>query len=707
MVQPFVISPRIISHLGEDLIRNESIALLELVKNSYDACATQCMVSFLQNEEGVVDAIVVKDNGKGMDLEIIQNVWMVIGTANKQGISEPNEMGRYPLGEKGIGRLGVHKLGSVIRLVTKKHGAAEIEVNIDWSLLSKAKEMEDFMVSIEEHETPKEFEYDDAGTLIEIRGLKCEWSRRKLRSVYRDLTSLNSPFSNKNESFKVDVLSNNESLFGGLPNINEILGAGMYVAHCEMKGTQITDFSYEYKPWRTLSKIEHGRMVGLADLPAEDIILRGIRDKVGQSNPQFPAIDLDAVNVGPVSFDIIIFERDSSVAGLMEVEKTSVAEYLKENGGVRVYRDNVRVYDYGERDNDWLGIDIQRIKRMGGNISNNLIVGAVQLNRNLSHGLREKTNREGFIEDDAYLAFMDAVNYCLSLIVRLRNEDKSTLTNLYRKHKVVEPVLSDLNDAIQIVKNKIQDEETKSDLLLLLDQVNNQYKEVKDVLIKSANAGLNLGIVIHEIEKQISALKGSAERGDKEMTEAIARRLEDIIHSYGIILKNSSIRNESLNDVVREGLRYYEFRFQDHGIQLQVVCDSDDLTGYLSKSQAISAMLNLLDNSIFWLSMARKQNVMIGVYVTDQYEGYNCIVICDNGPGFNISADAAVKPFISGKPFNYGMGLGLHVVNETMCQLNGKLNILNANEINLPASFLANGLNKAIVALCFPIATKN
>ena len=112
----FRITPRVIAHLGESLIKNESIALLELVKNSYDANATKCDVIF-EETQGKISRIIISDNGSGMNADIIRNVWLVIGTDNKKKIIEQGTEGRYPLGEKGIGRLGVHKLGNKITLI--------------------------------------------------------------------------------------------------------------------------------------------------------------------------------------------------------------------------------------------------------------------------------------------------------------------------------------------------------------------------------------------------------------------------------------------------------------------------------------------------------------------------------------------------------------------------------------------------------------
>lgn len=701
MNQPFVISPRIIAHLGEELIRNESIAILELVKNSYDACALTCHVDFHQGLFTGIDKIVIEDDGKGMSIDTIRNVWLVIGTDNKQGINTPNEAGRYPLGEKGIGRLGVHKLGQKVRMLTRAKGHDEVEVLLDWRDLYQADTIDDFKVVIKENPVPAHFK-DSTGTRIEITSLKNEWTRRRLREVYRSLSSLNSPFANNNDSFRAIVTSNDESLFQGLPNLCEILDAGMYVGHCKMEGDRLVDFRYEFRPWKSLDKMNKGRIVTHDGLKQEDLTLKSIAEKRNRQSVEYLPINLNQYNIGPVELDIIIYERDSSVLNYMEIEKTTVSDYLRENGGVRVYRDNMRVYDYGERDNDWLGIDIQRIRRFGGNISNNLIIGAVQLKRSESHGLREKTNREGFIEDDAYQAFNSAVNYALSLIVRHRNDDREKLMTLYKKHKAVEPVLSDLQDAIQIVETTMPSGNEKENLLNILNRVDGQYRNVKEVLIKSANAGLNLGSVVHEVEKQVSALIGCAERNESERIKEISQRLENIIRRYSVILRKTDIIKVSLAQIVSKAVDYYEFRFLDHDINVSDIYMFTSLSAYLSEAEAISAIINIFDNSIFWLGYARTTPANIDVFITDQIEGYNSIVIGDNGPGFNISADAAVKPFVSGKPFNYGMGLGLHVVNETMNELHGKLLILDRNEIVLPDYMEKNKTYSALVALCFP-----
>jgi len=692
----FSISPRILSHLGEDLIKNESIALFELIKNSYDACAKHCIVDF-NFQNGKLKSLTIEDDGFGMSKDIIETVWLVVGTDNKKKNLEPNQCGRIPLGEKGIGRLSIHKLGNKITIISKAKESNEIELSIDWSKLYTAKDINDFPIDLIENSQSKTF-LNSTGTKIIIENLKTDWDRRQLREVHRNITSLNSPFSEGNDAFSV-LATSNTSVFEGLPDFEDIKSNALYFGHCKMRGGEIVEFKYDFKPWNSLDRVDSGRKVELKDLLEEDRLIK----KWNSETRKFEDIDLDESEVGTIEFDIVIFDTDAQIFSYVNTEKKALKDYLRENGGVRVYRDGVRVYNYGERDNDWLGIDLKRVHRVGGNVSNNIVIGSVKIKRDSSTGLIEKTNREGFIENEHYFDFVEAVNYALSLIVRERNIDKALLTTLYKKHRSVEPVLSDLNEVMALVDERVDDKEIKDEILKYLYRVNDQYKEVKEVLIKSANAGLNLGIVIHELDKLIAELTGCIERNEKDKAVRISLSLEKIIRGYSAMLKKSDIRLHSLSEIVSIALDNYEFRFLDHSINIISNWKNSNLEAYLAKAESISVVTNLLDNAIFWLSYARKSDRYISVFITDQIKGYNSIVVSDNGPGFSLPLDVAVEPFQTGKPHNIGSGLGLHVAKEMMTAMKGKLLLISdENEIDFPKPVKDNRVNKAIVVLCFP-----
>lgn len=692
----FSISPRVLAHLGEDLIKNESIALFELIKNSYDACSSKCIIDFLFLNDELI-SLTIEDDGFGMNQDLIQDVWLIVGTDNKKKDLSPNSCGRIPLGEKGIGRLGIHKLGNRINLISKTIEDREVEVNIDWNTLHNANSIEDFQIDVKEYEKPTTFT-NSSGTKITITDLKTRWDRRQLREVYRNITSLNSPFSGNNDSFRV-VVNSNTNVFEGLPDFNDIKDSALYFGHCKMVADSIVEFDYKFKPWESLKKVDTGRNVALGDLIEEDKFIK----KYNYDTRKFEDINLNDSKIGSIELDIIIFDTDAQIFSYVNSERASLKNYLKENGGVRVYRDGVRVYNYGERDNDWLGIDLKRVQRVGGNVSNNIIIGSVKIERSQSLGLVEKTNREGFIENEAYFDFVEAVNYALSLIVRERNVDKSLLTTLYKKHKSIEPVLSDLNEVVNIVNEKVPEIGVRDEILKYLYRINDQYTEVKDILIKSANAGLNLSIVIHELDKLIAELSGCIDRNEKDKAVRISLSLEKIIKGYSAMLKKSDIKLVPLNRVVEIAMDNYEFRFLDHDINVITNLKSNHFEAYLAESEAISILTNLLDNSIFWLKYSRKNDRRISMFITDQIEGYCSIIISDNGPGFNLPIDVAIKPFQTGKPHNLGSGLGLHVANEMMTAMKGKLLfITDKYDIDFPKIIRDNQITSAIIALSFP-----
>ena len=138
---------RLLNQLGEQLIKNESVALLELVKNSYDADSPDCTVYFENPDNQENGFITIEDHGEGMDKDILEHVWLEIGTSNKFDKKQDNyrtpKYHRRPLGEKGIGRFGAHRLGNKIEIITKKLDKKECILKIDWNNISDSQYIED------------------------------------------------------------------------------------------------------------------------------------------------------------------------------------------------------------------------------------------------------------------------------------------------------------------------------------------------------------------------------------------------------------------------------------------------------------------------------------------------------------------------------------------------------------------------------------
>ena len=130
--------------------------------------------------------------------------------------------------------------------------------------------------------------------------------------------------------------------------------------------------------------------------------------------------------------ELHIFDLDRENRVLL-ADYRGVSDFLEANGGVRVYRDGIRVYDYGEPENDWSALDARRVNVPAQRISNRLVIGAIHLDSSKSRGLVEKTNREGFVESPSYRVFRSAVQSAIQHIVFERNRDKQVLRALGQK----------------------------------------------------------------------------------------------------------------------------------------------------------------------------------------------------------------------------------------------------------------------------------
>ncbi|MGL0797530.1 ATP-binding protein [Klebsiella pneumoniae] len=223
--------------LGDELIGDDRLAVFELVKNAYDADAESVDVELNLNQDH--PSIIVYDHfGVGMTKDDFINKWMEIGTKSKRAENRTKtvKFQRLPLGEKGVGRLAVHKLGRKLRINSKALDSNEIEVNIDWSnLLEAAQYIEDTVVEINELDEPVFFDNSKTGTRIEISGLNNnEWSRGDVRSLKRMLTSLVSPFET-NSDFKVNFsVPGLEKYLDGMPDADDILNSAIWKYQFQM-----------------------------------------------------------------------------------------------------------------------------------------------------------------------------------------------------------------------------------------------------------------------------------------------------------------------------------------------------------------------------------------------------------------------------------------------------------------------------------------
>jgi hypothetical protein len=384
----FKVKPRLLTLLGDQLIRDANLAVFELVKNAYDADATECSVILAQSHDPSEARIEVRDNGAGMDEWTIRNAWMVIATdfraLQRQKNTRSHRFHRFPLGEKGLGRLSVHKLGRSIRMVTRVRGGEELVLRFDWDELESASELDRAYVKLSTRE-PRSFPGNQHGTRIVITRLREQWTRGELRRLHRAVNSLCSPFKGPSDFAVTLSAPGHEDWLESMFTAEDAKECALYHITGSFEG-QTAAFNYTFTPPPGYSKQLRKREQRLSKIRLEKRKGRAVE-----------AIDLSAHRIGPVEFDFLLFDRDTSVIRAVTDDIKGLKDYLDENGGIRIYRDGIRVYDFGEPGNDWLNLDLRRVNTPTARTSNNQILGTLRLVATASNDLREKTNREGFI----------------------------------------------------------------------------------------------------------------------------------------------------------------------------------------------------------------------------------------------------------------------------------------------------------------------
>jgi len=687
----YVFKPRarLMLQLGEQLIRNESIAVLELVKNSYDADATNVSVVMEEIEDPEKGTIIIEDDGTGMDIDIIENVWLEPGSDYKEKLrlekKRTEKYNRTPLGEKGIGRFAVHKLGNLIEVITKKKDQKEIYIRINWADFVKAKYLNDAAVYILERE-PEVFTENKTGTRIVIKGFRRPWTRLMIRELYRSINSMCSPFESL-DSFHIDFKTDKEEWLKGLLTKKEIEEYALFKFKCEIEGNNIIKFIYDFVPWSTM-----------VSLNSRTVTEKDISRVLKMVTPKGQPIDISPYKIGKVTFEGMIFDRDPEILRQGVQDKRGLKEYLNDNGGVRVYRDGLRIYDYGEPENDWLSLDLRRVNAPPLKISKNLIIAAVSLNGEESIALTEKANREGFIENDAYYTFKESILYTLQIVERLRKADKDKIRSHYGLNPKTEPVLSVINELKTVINAKVNDKELKKEIKKYIDVIEVNYKRINELLLRSAGAGLNLIIVIHEIEKNVDSLiKVVQNENTSNRILSLVKNLSHLIEGYTLIIRKDEKKKWDIKKLINQSIFNTEFRFDSH--KIEIIKEYQDFNGNTGVSCArnliIGTIMNIFDNSIWWLKYEKVKDKKIFISISEDISGHISIIFADNGPGFTIPIENVTEPFVSAKPD--GMGIGLYIAKEVMNAHNGKLLFPEWGDFDIPDEFKYG----AVVVLAF------
>jgi nitrogen fixation/metabolism regulation signal transduction histidine kinase len=261
-------------------------------------------------------------------------------------------------------------------------------------------------------------------------------------------------------------------------------------------------------------------------------------------------------------------------------------------------------------------------------------------------------------------------------------------------------VISSLEEAKDIIGKHIHDEAIVSELDHCFDRIQRDYDEVTNKLIRSAGAGLNLITVIHQMEKILKNVIAAIEENVpiKKIRSQIDE-LARLVEGYNILVKNSDKKMHNIKGLVELALINFEFRFRIHNIELNSAFRQrmEHLDCMCTESHVVNAIMNLLDNSIWWIEFSKKKEKSIYIDISSEYKNHVTIIIADTGTGFTVPTDILGEAFVTGKPEGAGMGIGLYLTTLIMESLGGKIMYPEFGDFSVPEKYK----NGAIIALAF------
>jgi signal transduction histidine kinase len=686
---------RLIQILGEYLIKDATVGILELIKNSYDADATLVNIEMHSlNKENA--KIIIKDNGLGMDEDTFVNKWMNPATGHKEKQKKDiirTALGRLPLGEKGVGRFATQQIGNQLKMISKvKKSSNELVVDIDWfQFENNDKDLEDIEVEYE-FQNLSHFKDNDSGTILEITKLKAEWKENDIARISETLRRMKKPFRLPFKKEKGDTNINNFEV-----SISFIDCPIEFEKYENLENSDILDKAH-YRLLGILDAKGKVEFEYLTNIPGEEKIENeGTFDikEIGDINIEFPT------QCGAFFFNFYHYNKNlDKKSGFNKKDVEALA-------GVNIYRDGIRVMPYGELGNDWLSLDNERIQNTSF-IGNDTIIGLIEINQVENSQLKDKTNREGLIENEAYNQFR---KLALSLVKLLHKEKISTkpkkqktiknnpnidvkITDAVTNIKKVLSTLSN-NDTEDVVKSVAVLKKIESDFEVIKVEVDNtiqDFTNTNERLTNLAGTGLAAERFTHEFARLVVGANMSLEKLKKliDLTNELIKKEVDIIGGSLEALRNDirllgpmfyvkKVAREKeldLRQVVNNTIALQEHFLKKENINVELIGASFKIT--MREGSCMQIFNNLIDNSIYWLS--QKKNIgerKIRILFDDLEQA---VYVSDSGNGVvERYRDRIFEPFFSMKG-EEGRGLGLYIIKEILEEKNWDIFLINQED---------------------------
>ena len=655
-------SPDILVRLGEELVPNPTDGLLELVKNAYDADASFCTIK-IENH-----IIRIEDDGNGLNEADILEGWLLIGGSRKDA-SILTELGRIPVGNKGLGRLAALRLGRKATLLSRPKAVrgTEYRITIDWDEVEQESFVERRFFDITSGPTTKE-----KGTEIILEDLQKPLPRDEIPKLSKNLILLSDPFDNA-AGFNASVKS---TLF------KDLLGVA--------KGDYFSDADYHLR-----ASIDGRGRPSAQVLDWQDKVIFSARPEDFKRR---------IYKMPPASFDLWNFKLGGRGFSAKNIPTPVLREWLSVVGGVHLYHRGMRVRPFGEPGYDWLGMDVKRVGNPEERPSTNNSVGQIKVT-DLNELLTQKTDRTGFIENEAFLELKrfatDALNWMgkrrLAVAEDTRESKRASTSPLVVKARA---------ELEEKVRTKVPKKDQRAVLLALKRFESAKQSETVSLkedlqLYRSlATAGTTSAVFAHESHKPLTNILSVTDtisrRAKQLLGDLFHRKLEEplqllasaakALQSFSLLPLNLLRREKRRTGVVDvdatadELVGYLKAFFADAKIDLVLKRASKPVQIAGSRALVESILANLAMNALKAFDNGARIDGRIVEIRVEAEEDRAVIVVSDNGRGIRgIGLDEVWLPGRTTSPD--GTGFGLTIVRDSVTDLRGTRAVIANGEL--------------------------
>nr|WKF58750.1 C4-dicarboxylate transport sensor protein DctB [Paraburkholderia busanensis] len=703
---------RIIRTVGDQLITGPEAALIELVKNAFDADSPSVTIKIVPRSPEYPDGLIrVQDFGHGMTLETIEKRWFEPATDDKLK-RKFSPGGRRLLGAKGIGRFAASRLGTytvVESIAIDQNGRVEnVRVDVDWDKFTADQYLDDVEIPINRSY------FADAskvrtGVTLSMTHTRDVWTSKRLEALVRELRRVASP-NEAGDKFEIHL-----DLSSFTPEANGFDGEKILFD----LNFDVADLEHHERDYTLIRPFEIAQ--------AADYVLEGHFDELGAFHGAFTVCKGDNHPVkfevaafkmleeeescGPFDLRINIYDRETeSIAALFgrmglnfdKIGIRSARKILTDYSGIAIFRNGFRIRPYGEPENDWLELERQRVQNPSKKLGMSQVSGRIVIGNESGSGLVERSSREGLEHNGSFERLKRLVSEVLAHaeerrlafreragLSRRATADVTQAKKLAGLEAVTRAVSKLPVELRQNVEKAIEKDSTALNASL------EEIDEYQKLLQSRAALGLVVGEVIHEgrrilnpmanagrsLADNVQWLTEDTKRGEvlrRQFPKQVAvvndgtRGLSRLFKRLDPVSGRRRGRSASfvVLDAVRSAVSLFEAALADAHIFVEVDVDSTlKAHGYVEDFQA--AALNILENAIYWMSTVNMSDKQIHI-AGSSHQSHVRVAISNNGP--TIDDSYVPRLFQVGSSLKAdGTGLGLAIAKEACRASKGDL----------------------------------